>query len=155
MVEHDALGAAGGSAGVDQQRQRGVVAPTGVRPSRLALVHLVGDQHLGTGVGKLIADLLRRQRGVDRRDRRTQPPRGEQRHHELDGVRQLDRHHVARRHALAAQRRGGTLDGVEKLGVVQVAVVVGDRVPQRIVRRALIWQDRQVHVIPSETGLPL
>jgi hypothetical protein len=44
------------------------------------------------------------------------------------------------------------LDGVEKLGVVQVAVVVGDGGPQRIVRRALIWQDRQVHVIPPRPG---
>jgi hypothetical protein len=121
VIEHDALWPPGRPARVDQQRQRAVRVLRRVQDVSCGLptvehvgghndwrpgVELrdgLGDQHLGCGVGDLIAHLGWGEGRVDRGYCRAEAPRREQRHHEAGGVRQHDRHNIAGQYAVAAQ----------------------------------------------------
>jgi hypothetical protein len=148
------LGRPVGAAGVDQQRQR-IVALVGRihagrgspgvelvgldnRRARVELRPRIGNQHLGAGIRDLVADLRGPQRRVDRFDRRTQAPGREQRRHKAGGVGQHDGHDVAGGYPTATQRRRRALHRGEKLGVVQIGLVIGDGEPEGIDRGAEI-----------------
>ena len=151
MVQHDALGPAGGPAGVDQQGQRGGVRVQGGRflrrdrggylgesddPVRAVAQHrggrVVGDDQGGARVVDLVAGLLRGQGRVDRRDRGAEPPRGEHARDELDPVRQHDGEHTA------GAQPGGVQDGGQRghpLGetrVVERLPLIGEAGPAGI-----------------------
>lgn len=95
--------------------------------------------------------IVRAERRADRRDRGTQAPCGEHRHHEVGPVGQRDRHHIAGRYTALTQRHAGSPHGIRELGVVQVGVVVRYRGAVGRLSGSEVGQCRKVSRQPQKT----
>jgi hypothetical protein len=160
VVEHDALGAARGATGVDDQREpvrrhgdlrgRGhVAAPVevrGVQPDRRS-GHGVPDHYRRPRVTDLVGDLRRGQRRVHRSDRGAEAPGGEQRHHGVHTIRQNDGHDITGADAVRCQNRGSRPNTIPERGIVERPAIVGQTGPERILPGPFLGEPHNLHCL--------
>ena len=132
VADHHALGAAGGAAGVDQQREvgrrdrrrladgadgfGGQVADGDARSPRTQLLTALVDHQYGAGVLELMSGLDGGERRIDRCDDCAQSPSGEHGEHQLDAVGQHHGNHVAVTDSMGGELRRHRSDAGIELG---------------------------------------
>ena len=99
---------------------------------------VLGHKQTCTGVGELSVDFDVGQARIDRRDRGSEPPDGEQNDHELDPVRQLEGDDIARPHAEVLEVTRRASDAVQQLRVRERLRPVGDRGQIRVEVGAMV-----------------